>query len=218
MPAILRSELESGLDGLSKDMTEWQMSLGHCTCQMMGGRGQAPANQTPPAPREEASQKPMYPGSWSISSQQWDGCEAWMQRRMLKLLSMEHSALLDAMVIHCLEVRRAMLMGPSSPRPAGILMHACQSLPWSHSRSFLGTFVHQRIAQSSDCMCSCFSVGSSMHWHTPSNTQPSSSFQVSHRLSPWSSFFIMTGSSSVPPVTDGGGKTVWMAWSRAREM
>ena len=104
MPAISRSELEREPDGLSKDTTEWQMSSGHCTCQMMGGRGQAPVNQMPPALREEASQKPMYPGSHTISSQQWDRCETRMWRRMLKLLSAEHSALFDAMGIQCQEV------------------------------------------------------------------------------------------------------------------
>jgi hypothetical protein len=71
--------------------------------------------------------------------------------------------------------------------------------------------------RSSDCMRSCLSAGSSMHRLTPSKTQPSSSLRVSQRPSPWSSFFIATGSSSVPPVTDGGGKTEWMAWRRARE-
>ena len=176
MSAILRSELESEPDGLSKDMMEWRMSSGHCTRQMTGGRGQVPANQMPPALREEASQKPMYPGSHTISSQQWDGHEARMQRRMPKSLSVEHHALLDTMEVHCQEVRRAASMGPSSPRLASILMHAYWSLPWSHSISFWGTFVHPRIACSSDCMCSCFSVGSSMHCQTPSNTQPSNSF------------------------------------------
>ena len=68
MPAISRSELEREPDGLSKEMTDCQMLSGHWTRQTMGGRGQAPPNQTPPAPREEASQKPMYPGSHMTSS------------------------------------------------------------------------------------------------------------------------------------------------------
>ena len=136
---------------------------------------------------------------------------------MPKSLSAEHSALFDFTGIQCREGQRAVSMGPSSPWPANIPMHACCSLPCSHSRSFLGTFVQQWIACSSDWMHSCFSGGSSMYHLTLSNTQPSSSLRVSQRPSPWSSFFMVTGSSLVPLVTDGGGKTEWMAWSRARQ-
>ena len=68
MPAISRSELERELDGLSKEMTDCQMSSGHWTCQTVGGMGQVPPNQTPPAPREEALQKLMYPDSHATSS------------------------------------------------------------------------------------------------------------------------------------------------------
>ena len=59
MPAILRSELEIEPDGLLKDMMDWQMSSGHCMCQIMGDRGQTPVNQMLPTLREEVLQKPM---------------------------------------------------------------------------------------------------------------------------------------------------------------
>ena len=52
----------------------------------------------------------------------------------------------------------------------------------------------------------CFSSGSLMHHLTPSNIHPSNSLCVAHRLSPWRSFLSATGSSLVPPVTDGGMK------------
>ena len=217
MPAISRSELERGPYGLSKDTTDWRMLSGHWTHQMMGGRGRAPVNHTPPALREEASQKQMYPGSRMMSSRQWDGHDVRMCRRMPKLLRAERGALFDSTGIQCQEVQRAASMDPSRPRLAGIPMQACCSLPCSRSRSFRGTFVCWRIACSSARICSYFSVGSSMHHQTPLNAQPSSSFRVSHRPSPWSSFFTATGSSLVPPVTDGGGKTEWMAWSRVHK-
>ena len=179
MLAISRSELEREPDGLSKEMTDCRMSSGHWMCQTVGGMEQAPPNQTPPAPREEASQKPMYQDLCTTSSQQCDGRDVRIHRSMPKLLSAEHSALFDVTGIQCWEGRRAALMGPSRPRLAGIPMHVCHSFPCSCLRSFLGTFVQCWIACSSDWMHSCLSGGSSMHCLTPSNTQPRSSFRVS---------------------------------------
>ena len=109
MPAISRSELERELDGLSKEMTDCWMSSGHWTHQTMGGRGHAPVNQTPPAPRVEASQKPRYPGSWMTSSQQCDGHDARMQRRMPKSLRVECSTLFESTGIQCREGQKAVL-------------------------------------------------------------------------------------------------------------
>ena len=101
MPAISRSELEREPDGLSKEMMDCQMSSGHWIRQTVGGRGQAPLNQIPLVPREEVSQKPMYLGSCTISSQQCDGRDARIHRRMLKSLRVEHSTLFDLMGIQC---------------------------------------------------------------------------------------------------------------------
>ena len=100
MPAISRSELEREPDGLAKEMTDCRMSSGHWIRQTVGGRGQAPPNQTPLAPREEASQKLMYPGSRMISSRQCDGHDARLRRSMPKSLRAEHSALFDLTGIH----------------------------------------------------------------------------------------------------------------------
>ena len=133
------------------------------------------------------------------------------------MLRAEHSALFDSMGIQCWEGQRAMSMGMSSPRLASIPMQACHSLPCSCLRSFQETFFQWWIACSSVWIFICFSGSSSVHHLTSLNTQPSSSFQVSHRPSPWSSFFMATGSSLVPLVTDGGGKMEWMAWSRVCE-
>ena len=141
MPAISRSELEREPDGLLKETTDCWMSLGHWTCQTTGGRGQVPPNQTPPALREEALQKPMYLGLHMTSSQQCDGHDARICRSMPKLLSAERGTLFDSTGIQCWEGQMAESMGPSSPQLADIPMQACHSLLWSCSRSFLGTFV-----------------------------------------------------------------------------
>ena len=143
-----------------------------------------------------------------------------MQRRMPKSLKVEHSALLDWIGSQCLVVCSAASMGLRRPRPAGMLMQACCSLPWRHSRSLQGTFFHRHRPCSSDCRRSCFSAGSLMQHLMPSNTQPRISLHMSHSLSPCHSFFSATRSSSLPPVTEGGGNTEWIprrrAWERWR--
>ena len=140
-----------------------------------------------------------------------------MQRRMPKSLKAEHSALLDWIGSQCLVVRSAASMGLRRPWLAGMPMQACRSLLLMCSRSLWGTFLCWCRPRSLDCRHSCFSVGSSMQHLMPSNTQPRISLCMSHSPSPCRSFLRATGSSSVPPVTKGGGNTEWIPCRRARE-
>ena len=140
-----------------------------------------------------------------------------MWRRMPKSFNAEHSALLDWIGSQCLVDRSAASMGLRRPRLAGMLMQACCSLPWRHSRSLRGTFFQQRRPHSSDCRRSCFSAGSLMQHLMPSNTQPRISLRMSHSPPPCCSFLRVTGSSSVPLVTKGGGNTEWIPCRRAWE-
>ena len=140
MPASSKSEFEMEPDGFWKDTRAVRILGGHGAHQMTGCKASVPPNQTPPAPKEDASQKPMYPGLFVMSLQQWEGCEATMWRRMPKSLMAEHSALLDWIGNQCLVVHRAASMGPRRPRPAGMPMQVCHSLPWRHSWSLQGAF------------------------------------------------------------------------------
>ena len=140
MPAISKSKLEMEPDGFWKETRAVHILVGHGMHQTTGCKTSVPPNQMPPAPKEDASQKLMYPGLLAMSSQQWDRREATMQRRMPKSLKAEHSALLDWIGSQCLVVLSVASMGPTRPPLAGIPMQVCCSLPWRHSRSLWGTF------------------------------------------------------------------------------
>ena len=147
--------------------------------------------------------------------QQCDGQEAMICIRNPKSWSVAHRALLFFIESQCFVVYRVALIGPRSPWLAGIPMNACHSLPWRHLRSLCGTFVQWCMVQSFNWMHLCLSLGSLMHHLTPLNIHPSNSLHIAHRPSPWSSFLSATGSSLVPLVTDGGGRTECMAYRRA---
>ena len=140
MPAISRSELEMEPIGFWKETSAVHMSVGQGMRQTTGCRNSVPPNHMPPAPKEDASQKPMYPGLLMMSSQQWEGREATIRRRMPKSVRAETSALLEWIGSQCLVVRSVVSMGPRRPRPAGMPMQACRNLPWRRSRSLHGTF------------------------------------------------------------------------------
>ena len=196
--------------GFWKETRALRIGTGQGTRQTVGCNGHAPTNQTLPAPSAEASQNPMKPGVSVMSSLQCDGQDAMMRSRMPKSCRAAFNAGLDWSGSHCLSVHRAACTGPRSLRPAGMPMQACRSFPRSHSRSLRWARFCRRRVRSSVWMWSCLSGGNSMHRLMPSKIQLRISFHVSQRPSPWRSFLSATGSSSVPPVTDGGGKTEWM--------
>lgn len=121
------------------------------------------------------------------------------------------------MWIHLVLLVRALSMGPISPLPAGIPMHAWRSLPRSFSNAFRGIVGVRAAWCSSSSNAVTFPSGSWIHRWAPSNTQPRISFRTAHTPSPAKSFLIEMGSSPAWPVTAGGGNTWCIALSRARD-
>ena len=147
----------------------------------------------------------------TTSSLQWVGRCPNILMSVPKSDSAFHTGALVLIHIQRCSPRSAASIGPISPLPAGMPMHACRKRPRMLSNSLRRTWVRRVSECSSEVSRSTLSEGSSMQRFAPSNTHPSSSFRVAHKPSPCLSFLMDTGSSPAWPVTAGGGKTECMA-------
>jgi hypothetical protein len=147
----------------------------------------------------------------TTSSLQWVGRCPKILMSVPKSESASRTGALDFIRIQRCSPRSAASIGPISPLPAGIPMHACRKRPRMLSNSLRRTWVRRVSEWSSAVIRSTLSAGNSMHRFAPSKTHPRSSFRVAHNPSPCFNFLIETGSSPAWPVTSGGGKTECIA-------
>jgi hypothetical protein len=147
----------------------------------------------------------------TTSSLQWVGRCPSILMSVPKSDSASHTGALVLIRIQRCSPQSAASMGPISPLPAGMPMHACRKHPRMLLNSLRRTWVQRVSKCSSKVSHSTLSEGSSTHHFAPLNTHPSSSFHVAHNPFPCLSFLMETGSSPAWPVTAGGGKTEWMA-------
>ena len=123
-PAISKSELVISPVGLENDTTRSCISFGNSRRHTVGVRKLLPDIHTPPAPNFDASQYPTYSGVSGINSRQKVGrlpmilMMVWKSRRHSWRRGLEATTTWDFTVVSALSI------GPMSPLPAGIPMHA----------------------------------------------------------------------------------------------